>query len=96
MNYTLSEKKNDEIVITFTISQKEWATDVENAYQKNKGKYKLEGFRTGKVPRVMIEKMYGKEVFYEDAFNDAFPKYYTDMMKKEKELSPIDYPEIAV
>lgn len=96
MNYKLGEKKDNELVITFTISQKEWEADVEEAYQKNKGKYKLEGFRAGKVPRAMIEKVYGKEVFFEDAFNDAFPKYYTNMLKKEKELYPIDYPEIAV
>lgn len=96
MNYKLSEKKDNEIIITFTITEKEWAADVEEAYQKNKGKYKVEGFRAGKVPRAIIEKMYGKEIFFEDAFNDAFPKYYTNMMKKEKELYPIDYPEISV
>lgn len=96
MKYTLSEKQNDEITITITITGKEWAEDVEAAYQKNKGKFKVEGFRAGKVPRTMIEKMYGKEVFYEDAFNDSFPKYYTDVLKKEKSLSPVDYPEIAV
>lgn len=96
MKYELSEKKNDEIVITIKITEKEWAEDVETAYQKNKGKYKLEGFRAGKVPRAMIEKIYGKEVFYEDAFNDCFPKYYTQALKKEKNLFPVDYPEIAV
>ena len=96
MKYTLSEKKNDELTITITITEKEWAEDIETAYQKNKGKYKMEGFRAGKVPRAMIEKLYGPEVFYEDAFNDCFPKYYTQVLKKEKSLSPIDYPEVAV
>ena len=96
MKYTLSEKQNDEITITITLTEKEWAEEVENAYQKNKGKFKVEGFRAGKVPRTMIEKMYGKEVFYEDAFNDCFPKYYTDVLKKEKNLSPVDYPEVNV
>ena len=76
MKYTLSEKQNDEITITITLTEKEWAEEVESAYQKNKGKFKVEGFRAGKVPRSMIEKMYGKEVFYEDAFNDCFPKYF--------------------
>lgn len=96
MKYTLSEKQNDELTITITLTAKEWAEEVENAYQKNKGKFKVEGFRAGKVPRSIIEKMYGKEVFYEDAFNDCFPKYYTDVLKKEKNLSPVDYPEVAV
>ena len=96
MKYTLSEKKNDEITIPITLTEKEWAEELENAYQKNKGKFKVEGFRTGKVPRAIIEKIYGSEVFYEDAFNDCFPKYYTDVLKKEKNLSPVDYPEVAV
>lgn len=96
MKYTLSEKKNDELTITIDITEKEWAADVEAAYEKTKGKYKVEGFRAGKAPRGMIEKIYGKEVFYEDAFNEVFPKYYTDVMKKEKELFPIDYPEVNV
>ena len=64
MKYTLSEKQNDELTITITITQKEWESDLEEAYQKNKGKFKVEGFRAGKVPRAIIEKMYGKEVFY--------------------------------
>ena len=96
MKYTLSEKQNDELTITITVTEKEWAEEVEAAYQKNKGKFKVEGFRAGKVPRSIIEKMYGKEVFFEDAFNDCFPKYYTDVLKKEKTLSPVDYPEVAV
>lgn len=96
MKYTLGEKKNDEIVITITLTQKEWAEEIESAYQKNKGKFKVEGFRAGKAPRTMIEKLYGPEVFYEEAFNDCFPKYYTDVLKKEKELFPVDYPEIGV
>ena len=96
MKYTLSEKKNDELTITITISEKEWAEEVESAYQKNKGKYKMEGFRAGKVPRAMLEKVYGEGVFYEDAFNDCFPKYYTQVLKKEKELTPVDYPEVNV
>jgi len=96
MKYTLSEKKNDEITITITLTQKEWEGEIDAAYQKNKGKFKVEGFRAGKVPRAMIEKLYGPEVFYEDAFNDCFPKYYTQVLKKEKELFPVDYPEVAV
>lgn len=96
MKYNLSEKKNDELTITIEISAKEWAGDVEEAYQKNKNKFKVEGFRAGKVPQAMIEKMYGKEIFYEDAFNDSFPKYYTQVLKKEKQLAPVDYPDVSV
>ena len=96
MKYELSEKKNDEITVSFELSAKEWEAELETAYQKHKGEYKKEGFRPGKVPRAVLEGLYGPELFYEDAFNDAFPKYYTQMLKKEKELYPVDYPEIKV
>ncbi len=48
----------------------------EKAYQKQKNKIQLPGFRRGKAPRAMIEKMYGKEVFYEDAANEVIPDAY--------------------
>ena len=48
----------------------------EKAYQKQKNKIQLPGFRKGKAPRAMIEKMYGKEVFYEDAANEVIPDAY--------------------
>lgn len=96
MKYTRNERKDDKIVVNFELNAKEWEAEVEAAYQKNKGKYKKEGFRQGKVPRKVLENTYGKYMFYEDAFNDAFPKFYTDMLKKEKDIYPIDYPQIGV
>lgn len=53
---------------------------LEKAYQKNKGKMSVPGFRKGKVPKAMIEKMYGKEVFYEDAANELIPEAYAKAM----------------
>lgn len=96
MKYTIGEKKNGQVTVTFTLDQKEWAQDVENAYQKHKGEYKKEGFRQGKVPRKVLEQTYGETMFFEDAFNDSFPSYYTKMLDKEKELFPVDYPQIGV
>ena len=55
MKYTLGEKKDGKITIEFTLDAKEWENEIENAYQKNKGKYKKEGFRQGKVPRKVLE-----------------------------------------
>ena len=96
MKYTINEKHDNEIKIDFTLNAEEWEVEVEHAYQKNKGKYNKEGFRKGNVPRPILEKTYGESMFYEDALNDCFPKYYTEMLSKEKELYPIDYPEISV
>ena len=96
MKYTVGEKKDGKVVVTFNLTAKEWEDEVEAAYQKNKNKYKLQGFRQGKVPRKVIEQTYGEYVFYEDAFNDACPRLYSEMLDKEKELFPVSYPDIEV
>ena len=94
MKYEVKGKKEGRYEVSFAVSEKEWEEAIEKTYQKTKGKYKKEGFRQGKVPRKVIESTYGEEVFYEDAFEELFPKAYTDMLKKEKAIEPIDYPEI--
>ena len=94
MKYTLGEIKNNQITVSFELNKKEWEEEVEKAYQKHKGEYKKEGFRQGRVPRKVLEQTYGEFMFYEDAFNDCFPEYYTQMLKKEKQLFPVDYPQI--
>ncbi|HKM04784.1 MAG TPA: trigger factor [Lachnospiraceae bacterium] len=62
--------------LTIEASAEELDKALEKAYQKNKGKMSVPGFRKGKVPKAMIEKMYGKEVFYEDAANELIPEAY--------------------
>ena len=96
MKYTVGEKKDNKVVVTFTLTTEEWEAEVEKAYQKNKGKYKLQGFRQGKVPRKVLEQTYGEFMFYEDAFNDACPRLYTQMLDKETSLFPVSYPDIEV
>lgn len=96
MKYTIGEKKNGKLVVTFNLTAEEWEAEVEKAYQKNKGKYKLQGFRQGKVPRKVLEQTFGEYMFYEDAFNDACPRLYTEMLDKEPSIYPVSYPEIDV
>ncbi len=96
MKYTIGEKKDGQVAVQFTLDAKEWEAEVEKAYQKHKGEYKKEGFRQGHVPRKVLEQTYGEFMFYEDAFNDSFPEYYTKMLKKEKEIFPVDYPAISL
>lgn len=64
--------------LTVEVSAEELDKAIEGAYQKNKGQISVPGFRKGKVPRQMIEKMYGKEIFYEDAANALIPIAYED------------------
>ena len=62
--------------LTIEVPAEELEAAIEKAYQKNKGKIQIPGFRKGKVPRKMIEQMYGKEFFYEDAANELIPDAY--------------------
>jgi len=96
MKYSVSEKKNGEVSVKFTLTAAEWEIEVEKAYQKHKGEYKKQGFRKGHVPRKVLEQTYGEEVFYDDAFNDSFAEFYSSMLKKEKELFPVDYPQVSI
>ena len=68
---------------------------IEKAYQKQKNKISIPGFRKGKVPRQMVEKMYGKEVFYEDAANELIPDAY-DKALDECEEDIVSSPRIEV
>ena len=68
---------------------------LQSAYMKQKNKISLPGFRKGKVPRQMIEKMYGAEIFYDDAANALIPKAYADAYD-ECELEIVSRPEIDV
>ena len=62
--------------LTIEVSAEELEKAIQGAYQKNKNKISIPGFRKGKAPRKMIEQMYGKEVFYEDAANALIPEAY--------------------
>ena len=62
--------------LTIEASAEDFEQAIEKAYQKNKNKLSIPGFRKGKVPRKMVEQMYGKAVFYEDAANFVIPSAY--------------------
>ena len=62
--------------LTIEVSADELEKAIEKVYQKQKKNISVPGFRKGKVPRAMVEKMYGKEVFYEDAANELIPAAY--------------------
>ena len=81
--------------LTIEVSSEEFENAIAKAYKKNKNKISMPGFRKGKAPRAMIEKMYGKGVFYEDAANELIPDAYADAAK-ESELEIVAQPEIDV
>lgn len=81
--------------LTIEVSADELEKALETAFQKNKGKINVPGFRKGKVPRQMIEKMYGPEIFYEDAANALIGPAYEDALEEcEEEI--VSSPQIEV
>lgn len=68
--------------LTIEVSAEELEKAIEGAYQKNKNKISIPGFRKGKAPRKMIEQMYGREVFYEDAANALIPDAYEKALEE--------------
>ena len=81
--------------LTIEVSAEDLEKAIEKVYQKQKKQISIPGFRKGKVPRMMVEKMYGKEVFYEDAANDLIPDAY-DKAVDECEEDIVSSPKIEV
>ena len=96
MKHTINKLENKNLQLKIELDKTEWESFVDESYNKNKGKYKVEGFRAGKAPRKMIEKVYGFEVFFEDAILSSFNKYYTEILNKDKSIDPIDAPDLSV
>ncbi len=81
--------------LTIEVSAEELEKGLQEAYLKNRGKLSVPGFRKGKVPRQLIEKMYGPEIFYEDAANDLIPDAYVKAAD-ESGLMIVSRPEIDI
>lgn len=81
--------------LTIETSADEFEKALQGAYEKNKKKFNVPGFRKGKVPRQMIEKMYGAGIFYEDAANAIIPDAYAKAAD-ESDLDIVSQPEIDV
>lgn len=81
--------------LTIEVSAEEFEKAIHRAYLKNKGKMNIQGFRKGKVPQAVIERMYGAQIFYEDAANDVIPTAYQEEIGKS-ELIIVSQPKIDV
>ncbi len=81
--------------LTVEVPAEQFDEAIKAAYNKNKNRFNIPGFRKGKAPQAMIEKMYGPGVFYEDAANEAIDASYGDAMK-ESGLEIVSRPEIDV
>ncbi len=88
------EEKNM-VKLTITVSAEEFEKGMQKAYEKNKNKMNIPGFRKGKATRQVLEKMYGPSVFYEDAANAVIPDAYAKAADESK-LDIVSQPEIDV
>ena len=95
MSLQVEKLENNMAKLTIEEPAKDLENAIQSAYMKQKNKISLPGFRKGKVPRQMIEKMYGAEIFYDDAANALIPKAYADAYD-ECELDIVSRPEIDV
>ena len=81
--------------ITFSVSAEKFQEGLDYSFNKNQKHFNIKGFRKGKVPRQIIEKTYGEQVFYDDAFNFVLKDSYPEAAK-ESELEIVSRPEIDV
>ncbi len=93
MKYTQKREANT-LTVAFKMDLTEWAVFDRRAYDQNKGKYNIPGFRKGHVPKNVLEQRYGKGLFFEDALYLAAQEYYTEFLDKNKKVIPVSRPSI--
>lgn len=95
MSLQVEKMEKNMAKLTIEVSAEDLDKAMQNAYQKAKGKISIPGFRKGKAPRKMIEQMYGKGIFLEDAANALIPEHYSKALS-ECDLEIVSQPEIDV
>ena len=95
MSFTVEKLENNKAKLTITVPAEDFSKALTFAYNKQKGKINISGFRKGKAPMAIIEKMYGPEVFYDEAANKAINDTYSDVYD-ECDLEIVSRPSIDV
>lgn len=95
MEYSIQNLSKSKVEIALNVDKDEWAAEVKHAYEKNKHKYSLEGFRKGKVPMNVLVKRYGIEFFYEEALDETLSKHYSEIIKNDK-LDVVGDPDVDI
>ena len=95
MKVELIKTEGNKVSFKLTVDNDKFESAIVKAYNKNKGKYNIPGFRKGKAPRKIIETNYGKGVFYSDAIDILFPEVYPAAIEELK-IDPIDMPSIDI
>ena len=88
-------ENTNEVKLEFTIEAKIFEDGMKKVYEKNAKYFAIPGFRKGKAPYNIVEKQYGKEIFYEDAFNEVVPEIY-DKEIKDNNIDAVSMPKIDI
>ncbi len=97
MKYTTKAAEKSTVKITLKFDGEEWKAAQNNAYLKLRGRFAVNGFRKGKAPKNVIENMYGKGVFFEEALNAMFSEGYDKVAKEvSKKHVIVGEPEVTV
>ena len=92
---TMEKLEGSKVKLTIEVAADEFEKAVEKAYLKTKKNFNVPGFRKGHAPRKVIENAYGWLVFFDDAFDIAYPEVY-EAAVREHEITPVDRPEISI
>ena len=97
MKYTTKVAERSTVKITIKFDGEEWKAAVNAAYMKTRSRFAVNGFRKGKAPKHVIENVYGKGVFYEDALNMLFSENYGKILEKEsKKYTFVGEPDVSI
>ena len=95
MSSEIIKKEDTKITLKLVVDSSKFEEAINKAYNKTKSKFNVQGFRKGKAPRKIIERLYGVEVFYEEAIDMVLPEVYGAALK-EHDIDPVDYPEVDI
>lgn len=90
-----TKKEKNIVELEIQVSGEEFKPAVDRAFKKNAKNIAIPGFRKGKAPRPMIEKMYGEGIFFEDAINELYPKFYSEAAD-EAGIEPVDKADVEI
>lgn len=95
MSVKVEKLETNVVELEFEVGKEDFESAMQRSYIKNVKSINIPGFRKGKAPRKIIERMYGKEVFYDDAINFVFPDAYETAVKEAK-VEPVSRPEVDI
>ena len=97
MKYTKTDGEKSTVKLSIAFTEQEWQDAINSAYAKVRGRYAVPGFRKGKAPKPVLENYYGKGIFYEEAFESLYNRYYPEILTNEKDnFTAVGDPELDV